>query len=298
MLKRTLFFSSPCYLHVKNCQLVYEPKTGEFQKTEFPIEDLGFVIIDNIRITLSMFVIQSLIDNNVAVVFCDNGHYPKSLLLNLDANCIQSDIFADQISASAPLKKNLWRQTVEAKIENQMRLLKKLGKRHTDLHDYRYSVKSGDADNREAVASKVYWKRLFSHIEFKRDRFGKFPNNALNYGYAVLRAGVARSLSGSGLLPTIGLHHCNKYNAFCLADDIMEPFRPFVDEAVYGISLEGSCGDELTLDVKKKLLELLACDTSYPKVNRPLMVGLSMTTASLARCFAGEEKKLVFPVLE
>ena len=298
MLKRTLFFSTPCYLHVKNSQLVYKPGVDKYDETVFPIEDLGYVIIDDNRITLSMYVIQSLIDNNVAVVFCDEKHYPKSLLLNLDGNHIQSDIFADQISASVPLKKNLWKQTVEAKIENQMRLLKKLGKEYRELYDYKITVKSGDADNREAAASRVYWKRLFSHLDFKRNRFGKFPNNALNYGYAVLRAGVARSLTGSGLLPTIGIHHCNKYNAFCLADDIMEPFRPFVDEAVYEMSLDKTCNEELDMNMKKKLLELLACDTVYPKVKRPLMVGLSITTASLARCFSGEERKIVFPVLE
>lgn len=298
MLKKTLFFSTPCYLHVKNCQLVYKPRLQNYSETTFPIEDLGFVIIDNRQITISMFVIESLIENNVAVIFCDSKHYPRSLLLNLDSNHIQTSIFTSQINTSIPVKKNIWKQIVEAKIKNQMLLLKKLGKQYVEFCDYKNSVKSGDSTNREAVASRVYWKRLFSHIEFKRERRGKFPNNALNYGYALLRASVSRSLTGSGLLPTIGIHHCNKYNAFCLADDIMEPFRPFVDEEVYKMSLGNTRADELTLDMKKQLLELLAVDTIYPKVKRPLMIGLSQTTASLARCFSGEEKKVIFPVLE
>jgi len=192
----------------------------------------------------------------------------------------------------------LWKQTVEAKIDNQIRLLKKLNKDYIKLYEYKNSVKSGDADNREAVAARVYWKRLFSDIEFKRDVGGEFPNCALNYGYAVVRSAVARSLTGSGLLPTLGIHHCNRYNAFCLADDIMEPFRPFVDEAVYNISVERPDATGLTSDMKKKLLEILTVDAEYPNVKRPFMVGLSQTTASLARCFSGEDKKIIYPTLE
>ncbi len=237
MLKKTIFFSTPCYLHIKNSQLVYKPHTDEKPETTFPVEDIGFVVIDNRQISVSMSVLELLIENNVAVVFCDSTHNPKSLLLNLDGNHIQSEIFSNQINASEPLKKKLWKQTVEAKIDNQIRLLKKLNKDYIKLYEYKNSVKSGDADNREAVAARVYWKRLFSDIEFKRDVGGEFPNCALNYGYAVVRSAVARSLTGSGLLPTLGIHHCNRYNAFCLADDIMEPFRPIVDEAVYNISV-------------------------------------------------------------
>ncbi|HOF02316.1 MAG TPA: type II CRISPR-associated endonuclease Cas1 [Spirochaetota bacterium] len=298
MLKKTIFFSTPCYLHIKNSQLVYKPHTDEKPETTFPVEDIGFVVIDNRQISVSMSVLELLIENNVAVVFCDSAHNPKSLLLNLDGNHIQSEIFSNQINASEPLKKKLWKQTVEAKIDNQIRLLKKLNKDYIKLYEYKNSVKSGDADNREAVAARVYWKRLFSDIEFKRDVGGEFPNCALNYGYAVVRSAVARSLTGSGLLPTLGIHHCNRYNAFCLADDIMEPFRPFVDEAVYNISVERPDATELTSDMKKKLLEILTVDAEYPNVKRPFMVGLSQTTASLARCFSGEDKKIIYPTLE
>lgn len=299
MLKRTLYFSSPCYLHVKNRQLVYSPKetTGR-EETTIPVEDIGFVVIEHPQITLSMGVVSALTENNVALVFCDATHHPRSLLLNLDGNSIQSEVFASQLESSLPLKKNLWKQTVEAKILNQMLLLKKLGKKHQDLAIYRDGVKSGDPTNQEAVAARVYWKRLFSHLEFKRERDGKFPNNGLNYGYAILRAAVSRALLGSGLLATVGIHHCNRYNAYCLADDIMEPFRPYVDEVVYEISLEEPQQEELTKERKAKLLALLATDTRYPMVQRPLMVGLSQTTASLARCFRGEERKIVYPVLE
>lgn len=217
------------------------------------------------------------------------------MLLNLDSNSTQGESFRAQIEATEPLKKNLWKQTVEAKIRNQAKLLNKLDLDGDTLKPLYMNVKSGDASNREGVAAKLYWNMLFGR-DFVRGREGSPPNNLLNYGYTILRAAVARSLMGSGLLPAFGVYHRNRYNAFPLADDIMEPFRPFVDEIVYKLYFSGET--ELTKEVKSSLLSVLFADTQFDKLTRPLDVGLSVTTASLARCFTGKEKKISYPLLE
>ena len=217
---------------------------------------------------------------------------PNSMLLNLDGHHLQSEMFRFQINASEPLKKNLWKQTVEAKIRNQAALLDKSGKNGNILKPFYCNVKSGDTDNREGAAARVYWTEMFG-TSFIRDRYGECPNNLLNYAYIVLRAAVARAITGSGLLPTLGLFHHNRYNAFCLADDLMEPYRPYADEVVSGLFQKGE--KELTTAVKAEILKILANDTYFENTTRPLMVGLSQTTASLARCFSGEQKKMVYP---
>ncbi|MCD6374938.1 MAG: type II CRISPR-associated endonuclease Cas1, partial [Caldisericaceae bacterium] len=230
MLKRTLFISNPYHLSLKNRQLVVSEKGGMPVKTA-PVEDLGFIVLDHPQISFSMKLVEQLSEFNVATVFCDSKHLPSSMLLPLDANHIQSEIFRAQIDASEPLKKNLWKQTIEAKIKNQARLLSKLGKNSGPLKAIAKSVKSGDSDNREGFAARIYWNALFGKA-FIRDRYGNPPNMYLNYGYIILRSAVARAVSGSGLLATLGIHHRNRYNAFCLADDLMEPYRPWVDEIV------------------------------------------------------------------
>lgn len=213
MLKRTLFFSNPYHLSTKYEQLVLTDKnSGEVKQA--PIEDIGFVILDHPQITLTQSVMQLLAEKKVAVVFCDKKHHPSSMLLNLDGNTIQSELFKEQVKASEPLKKQLWRQTIEAKIKNQAFLLKKLDKPYEQLIRMGSLVKSGDSTNQEAIASKFYWKHVFDIKNFRRDRYGMPPNPLLNYGYAILRAAVARALVGSGLLPTLGIHHKSKYWIF------------------------------------------------------------------------------------
>lgn len=294
MLKRTLFFGKPSRLSVKDKQLVIESKeTGEIHKA--PIEDIGFVVLENQQISLSLPLLQEFVANNIAVIFCDATHMPNSMLLNLDGHHLQSEIFRFQIDASEPLKKNLWKQIIEAKIKNQAALLHKLGKNSNLLKPFYANVKSGDADNREAAAARLYWTELLG-VEFIRDRYGTAPNNLLNYAYTILRAAIARGLTGSGLLPTLGVFHHNRYNAFCLADDMMEPYRPFADEIIYQLYRNGH--EELTTEIKAEILKLLASDIYFEKTMRPLMIGISQTTASLARCFSGEQKKLVFPELK
>ena len=296
MLKRTLFFSNPCRLSVKDKQMVVELReTGEIKTV--PVEDLGFVVLEHQQISISLPLIDELVKNNVAVVFCDRTYHPASLLLNLNGHHIQQELFTSQINVGTAQKKNLWKQTVEAKIRNQAGLLKKLGKEYNNVLYFANSVKSGDANNREGSAARAYWPLLLG-TEFTRERYGEPPNNMLNYSYAVLRAAVARALSGSGLLATLGIHHHNRYNAYCLADDIMEPYRPYVDGLVYNIYSMLEDVSELTTEIKLQLIEILTVDVNLEGKKRPLLVALSNTTASLARCFSGEQKKIIYPVLK
>ncbi|MBU1371047.1 MAG: type II CRISPR-associated endonuclease Cas1 [Bacteroidetes bacterium] len=296
MLKRTLFISNPYHLSLKNRQLVVSEKAEMPVKT-IPVEDVGFVVLDNPQISFTMKLVEELNDNNVAVVFCNSKHMPSSLLLPLDANHIQNEMFRAQISASEPLKKNLWKQTVEAKINNQARLLEKLGIKGNQLRTIAKSVKSDDSDNREGFAARIYWNRLFGK-DFIRDRYGNPPNMYLNYGYILLRSAVARAIAGSGLLATLGIHHRNRYNAFCLADDIMEPYRPWVDEIVLKIKKEWPNQLMLEKEQKAELLQLMSADVRIGANRRPLMIALSQTTASLARCFTGEARKISYPEFE
>jgi len=296
MLKRTLFFSNPCRLSVKDKQMIIELReTGETKTA--PVEDLGFVVLEHQQISISLPLIDELIKNNVAVVFCDRTYHPSSMLLNLNGHHIQQELFTFQIKVGAALKKNLWKQTIEAKIKNQAGLLKKLEKDYNRVLYFANNVKSGDIDNREGAAARAYWPVLFG-TSFTRERYGEPPNNLLNYAYAVLRAAVARALAGSGLLATFGIHHHNRYNAFCLADDIMEPYRPYVDGLVYKIYNKMQDASELTTEIKLQLIEILTVDVKLEGKNRPLMVALSNTTASLARCFTAEQRKIIYPVLK
>ena len=295
MLKRALFFSTPYHLSLRNGQLIVRTHEAPDMQKSIPIEDLGTVVLDDPQITVTLPLLNALSDNNVAVVFYGDNRMPNAMLMNLDANTTQGESFRAQIEAGEPLKKGLWRQIVEAKIRNQAALLNKLGKEGNKLKPYYMNVKSGDTDNREGAAARLYWSELFG-ASFVRTREGEVPNNLLNYGYTILRAAVARALMGSGLLPAFGLFHRNRYNAFPLADDLMEPFRPYVDELVFHLHRQGK--HQLTRDIKGELLRVLFMDTRFSKVQRPLDVGLSFTTASLAKCFAGTSKKLEFPLLE
>ncbi|GET28219.1 type II CRISPR-associated endonuclease Cas1 [Prolixibacter sp. SD074] len=294
MLKRTLFFSNPYYLSLKNNQLVIQSKDELSTKT-VPVEDIGFVVLDHPQIGFSMKLLEILNANNVAVVFCDSKHMPSSMLLNLDSHSLQNELFRAQLSATEPLRKNLWKQTIEAKINNQATMLEKSGHKAFELRSYAKSVKSGDVENREGLAARIYWNRLLGN-DFYRDRYGAAPNHLLNYGYILLRSAVARALSGSGLLPTLGIHHHNRYNAFCLADDIMEPYRPYVDRLALLVYSEFPDETMLNKEMKAAMLNLMSIDVVINDNKRPLMVALSQTTASLGRCFSGESRKIVYPV--
>lgn len=299
MIKRTLMFSNPAYLSHKNSQLVISFPEKEKDDRTVPIEDIGVIVLENQQITLSHGCIAALLQNNVAVVSCDASHMPTGLLLPLDGGYTQAERFRYQIEASVPLKKQLWQQTIQQKIYNQAGVLKRLGIPSDNMFRWSKSVRSGDPDNYEGRAAAYYWQNIFSeYLDFNRGRNGEPPNNLLNYGYAILRAIVARSLVSSGLLPTLGIFHRNKYNAYCLADDIMEPYRPFVDLIVYDIVAEELDYGELNTDLKMRLLTLPQIDVQFDDMTSPLLVGMSRTTASLARCFEGISRKINYPSLE
>ena len=304
MMKRTLYFGNPAYLQTTNDQLVVtlpDQKSGLDEKmrtTTIPIEDLGYVILDHQQITISQALISKLLANNVALITCDNSHHPTGLFLNLNGNTLQAERFTMQIEASVPLKKQLWQQTVEAKIFNQALLLQKEERQgHATLFNLSRDVRSGDPENVEGRAAAVYWKNLFGDPDFVRGREGEYPNNLLNYGYAILRAITARALVGSGLLPTLGIHHRNKYNAYCLADDIMEPYRPVVDQLVCSLYRKYPDDPGLTPAIKQELLQIPVLDVWIDGVNSPLMTGMQKTTAALVKCFEGTLRKIPYPEL-
>lgn len=297
MIKRTLYFGNPAYLHTAHEQLVAKLKDSEEEKTA-PIEDLSLVILDHPQITITQALMAKLLANNIALITCDQTHHPVGLFLNLCGNSLQSQKFRHQIEASQPLKKQLWQQTVVAKIENQAAVLRHERKQDALMLNYAKAVKSGDAENHEARAAGYYWKHLFpDFLNFSREREGLPPNNLLNYGYAILRALVARSLVGSGLLPTLGIFHRNQYNAYCLADDIMEPYRPYVDKLVCGIVMMNGTFLEMGPSMKKELLQLPGIDVTIDGQTGPLMTAVQRTTASLAKCFEGSTRRILYPAL-
>lgn len=301
MIKRTLYFGNPAYLSAKQEQLVINlPDAQGFDNKSglntIPIEDIGVVILDNQQITITHSVIEKLLANNAAVITCNSTHHPTGLLLNLDGNTIQQERWENQINASEPLRKQLWQQTIQQKIKNQAAVLKTQGIEIQNMLHWSQEVQSGDAVNHEARAAAYYWAHLFpKELQFKRGRDENPPNNILNYGYAILRAITARSLVASGLLPTLGIHHHNRYNSYCLADDIMEPYRPFVDKVVLQIVLQGTDYSQLHKEIKTELLQIPTLDVMIEGRKSPLMIALQQTTASVAKCFDKTVRKISYP---
>lgn len=295
MIKRTIYIGNPSYLKLQQQQLmVQEPETKEIKGT-VPIEDIALLMLDHYQITISNQLLVKLQGNNVAVITCDEHHLPFGLMLPMYGHTEYSERVKHQLAASEPLKKQLWKQTVEQKIANQQAILTINNKMSEPLAEYKVTVKSGDSTNREAMAAQFYWKQLFEN--FTRDRFGDAPNNLLNFGYAVLRSIVARALVSSGLLPVLGIFHKNKYNPYCLADDIMEPYRPFVDKLVYNYVLN-TTNYELDKKAKATILTIATQDVLIDGFVRPLFIAVSTTTASLYKCYAGELRQIKYPELD
>lgn len=306
MIKKTLYFGNPARLSLRDGQIVIEKPDAEKRRpaTEVwfdearvtrPVEDVGVVVLDHPQITLTSVLMEALLENNCALITCDGRHLPVGLLLPLYGNTTQNERFRQQIDASVPLRKQLWQQTVRAKIRNQAAVLRAAGVEAGCMEAWARDVRSGDPDNLEARAAAYYWKWVFRPRQgFIRDREGEYPNGLLNYGYAILRAVVARSLVVSGLLPTLGIHHHNRYNAYCLADDVMEPYRPFVDKVVVGMVLKDE-GYELTPDVKRQLLSIPTLDVVLDGRRSPLMVAAGLTASSLNKCFSGELRHVLYP---
>lgn len=313
MIKKTLYFGNPAYLSLRMGQMVI--KLPEVESNELlpeimkkqaeitkPIEDIGVVVLDNRRITITQGLLEALLENNCAVITCDNHSLPVGLMLPLYGNSTQNERFRYQLDASQPLRKQLWQQTIKAKIENQAAVLSACsGIPIKNMKRWADDVRSGDPDNVEGHAAAYYWRYFFNNItgleNFTRNREGMAPNNLLNYGYAILRAVVARALVTSGLLPTLGIHHHNRYNAYCLADDIMEPYRPYVDELVFAIVKEQGVDNlQLTTTLKAQLLSIPTLDVVIGGKRSPLMVATTQTTASLYKCFSGELRRIAYPV--
>ncbi|KAA6346976.1 CRISPR-associated endonuclease Cas1 [termite gut metagenome] len=306
MIKKTLYFGNPAYLSLRNEQLVI--KLPEVEKNDSipesfkrqseitkPIEDIGVMVLDNRQITITQGVLEKLLENDCAVITCDSRSLPAGMMLPLYGNTTQNERFRDQLDASMPLKKQLWQQTIQYKIRNQAAILNQYrGEEVKNMLAWANEVRSGDPDNLEARAATYYWKTLFS-TDFVRGREEAPPNNLLNYGYAILRAVVARGLVVSGMLPTVGIHHHNRYNAYCLADDIMEPYRPYVDELVVKIVDSGTDCSKLNKELKIKLLDIPTIEVTINDQRSPLMIAVGQTTASLYKCFKGEIRKISYP---
>ena len=295
MLKRSLVFMHPATLSLRNGQMVIIRKELPDDNLTVPIEDIGLVMINHAMVSLTIPLLNALTEQNVAVIFCNEKGMPASMLYNLQGNTTQGETLRNQLEVGEVLKKTLWKQIIEAKIKNQAALLNKMGKEGSILKPLYTNVKSGDSDNREGIAARLYWAALFGR-DFIRDRNIPGTNALLNYGYSVLRAAVTRALVSSGLFPALGIFHHHRSNAFPLSDDLMEPFRPFVDEIVFELTTQGEA--ELNTATKSRLIRVLYVDTYFSKITRPLSVGLSMTMASLTKCYAKEQKKLVVPLLK
>jgi CRISPR-associated endonuclease cas1, NMENI subtype len=308
MIKKTLCFTNPAYLSLHQCQLVIRlPEVEENESLSnvlkeqaertIPVEDIGVVVLDHRRITITSGALDALLENNCAVITCNAQGHPVGLLLPLSGNTLQSERFREQIDSSLPLRKQLWQQTIKQKIANQAAVLRSVtGNDEKCMQVWAEQVRSGDPDNIEARAAAHYWQHLFPQLpHFVRSREGEPPNNLLNYGYAILRAVVARALVGSGLLPTLGIHHHNRYNAYCLADDIMEPYRPYVDRLVLSIIRTNGVVDQFTRELKSQLLVIPTLDVVVNGKRSPLMIAVLQTTASLYKCFSGEQRRVSYP---
>lgn len=296
MLKRTIYIGTASHLRFQDFQLKIEESKSKELKGSVAIEDIGVLVLDHYQISLTQALIVALQQNNVAIISCDNSHMPLGLMLPIAGHVEHSERLKYQINISEPLKKQLWKQTVESKIYQQKEILRKYKLVNEPMLDYLQNVKSGDTSNVEGSAAQFYWRQLFD--DFIRERDGEAPNNLLNYGYAILRSLAARALVCSGLHPTIGIFHKNKYNAYCLADDIMEPYRPYVDDLVVQWMLNENNVEELTKEAKVHLLQIATLDVKINGLTRPLMTALSITSSSLYKCYTGEFRVISYPMMK
>jgi CRISPR-associated protein Cas1 len=302
MLKRTLFFGNPAYLSTRQQQMVIDRPglEGPDAQRTVPIEDVGFVVLEHQQITLSNALMGRLMENNVVLIHCNESHLPTGMTLALNGHTEQGARVQAQLKASEPLKKQLWQQLMVRKIGNQAVHLFTVGELDAarKLERYTQEVKSGDAGNLEATAAAHYWKHFLpNHFGFfRRSTEEDRVNVRLNYGYAILRAAMARAITGTGLLPVLGIFHRNKYNAYALADDLMEPFRPWTDALVRAMVVTGYQEEEaLNPSIKQQLVGILTHDVALEGQQVPLMHAIQRTAVSLAQCYLGERRKLTLP---
>lgn len=299
MIKRTLYFGSQVYLSTSLDQLIIDKPNTD--KISVPIEDIGMIIFDHQQLSITQATLQRLLNNNASILWCDESHLPQGIVYPFQINQTFSEKLKYQLEASVPLKKQLWRQTIISKITNQSKILSEQNIPVMNMEYWAKSVCSGDSENHEARAAAYYWRNIFDENEgFTRGRYGSPPNHALNYGYAILRAIICRSLVASGCMPVLGIHHHNKYNAFCLADDIMEPYRPFVDRIVIELwkKYKIEFPKELSKEIKSELLKIPVIDVKIEDKTGPLMVQVQRSTSSLMDCFEGKSRKILYPEMQ
>lgn len=287
--------NGPARLSVRHRQLVI---SSEDRETTVPVEETLALIVSAPGVVYTQAVLSELCSAGAAFVLCDEKHFPTGMLLPLAAHYTQTERFAAQVTAKVPLKKRLWRQIIQAKVRAQGRLVEHLCDDDWGITAMARRVRSGDTTNVEAQAARRYWPALFGDA-FRRDPVGPPPNGVLNYGYAVLRAIVTRAICAVGLHPSIGLHHHNRYNPFCLADDLMEPLRPVVDEAVARVC--GDFGSDIQVTKEAKALLLDQVCLRHFRIGgeaRQLTDIAARIASSLASAFAGETKKLFLPPLQ
>lgn len=292
MIKRTIEISSPARLSLKNQQMVID-RDG-LESATVPIEDMGVLILDHPQISHSQGLLSACAENNVAVIVCNSKHLPVAVLTPLEGNSLHTKTITQQVQISGPIRKQLWKAIVQTKIRAQAKALDSVSAESHPLHVYASRVKSGDPDNMEAQAARIYWHKLFGE-EFQRDYEASGINALLNYGYAVVRAAVARAVVATGLHPSLGLYHHNQYNSLCLADDLLEPLRPIVDIKVYEILKNCQTTPELTKETKHLLLEILSSVCRIGNKELPFLVSLHYYAASIRKAICGEEKKVEFP---
>lgn len=293
MIKRIIEISNPSYLHLKHKQLIIEQNRVVVEQVA--IEDIGVLILENSAIVLTQPLIIECQKNTVAIIFCDEKHLPYSTILPIvEGNTLHQKVLKQQINITEPVKKNIWKQIIIRKVQNQANTLKKYSKNYQYLEVLKSKVKSGDSGNIESTAARFYWKELFGK-GFIRDQDKDGVNAILNYGYGIIRATVARAIVAGGLHPSMGVFHHNQYNGLCLADDVMEPFRPWIDTIVYKMYLQNS-HQTIDLEVKKQILNLLNQTITFKDKNMPFMVSLHYLIADLKRNFNKEIKKFEYPL--
>lgn len=300
MIAKAVYIGTPSRLRVEDEQLIV--LVGDDER-RIPLEDIATLEIDSPQVMITSPLMSRLAERNVAVIHCGPNHMPISMSLPISRHSSHTERLRVQLTASVPRCKTVWRRIVQAKIMNQADVLRAIGVSDAGVRNIIKSVRSGDSTNREGFAAKRYWTLLFSnHPElagrFTRDPEGAYPNALFNYGYSIVRALVSRALVSTGLHPSIGLFHRNKYNAFCLADDIMEPFRPFVDLEVYNYLLRCDRTEgRLTPVVKKYLLAIPFVDARIGTTTQPLMTAIQRTCSSLWESFADSRQQIVLPLL-
>jgi len=299
VIKHTIEISREAsHLSAKLDQLIIQPfDQPKDAGRSLPCEDIGVLLVDQPRTSYTHGALQALMKFGATVVICGRDHLPAGILLPVSGHTEMVCRLHEQVAVSKPTQKRLWQQIVKAKIRAQARNLNTDSVDHGRMIELIQEVRSGDPTNVEAQAARIYWSAWLksSGTQFRRRTEGHDPINAmLNYGYAIVRAAVARALVTAGLQPAWGIHHSNRSNAFCLADDLIEPLRPLIDRRVRQLHHQGR--RELDQPTKAYLLDVLAMPIDIGDQTGPMMVSLHRTTASLIRCFQGLEKNLLLPV--